>query len=97
MRLARTLMALQPQKRLNPFVRTFAVKAPQDMTEGEKHIFDILNDKLDPGSLTVQDVSGMALFFTLKDFDRLTAHSRRLWRVLSSPGIQQGVQGNDLD
>jgi len=32
------------------------------MTEGERHIFDTLNDKLDPGSLTVQDVSGMAYF-----------------------------------
>ncbi|CCA71802.1 hypothetical protein PIIN_05737 [Serendipita indica DSM 11827] len=28
------------------------------MTDGERHIFNILNDKLDPSSLVVQDVSG---------------------------------------
>jgi len=28
------------------------------MTEGEQHIFNILNDKLDPSALAVQDVSG---------------------------------------
>lgn len=61
MRWARALRPLQSQQRsLNPFIiRTFAVKAaPTGMTEGELHIFNLLNDKLDPGSLAVQDVSG---------------------------------------
>lgn len=58
MSLARKSRSLRIQWRLYPFVRTFAVKATPNMTEGERHIFNILNDKLDPGSLAVQDVSG---------------------------------------
>jgi hypothetical protein len=59
MRWARTLAAYRYQRTLNSFVRTFAVKAPPSMTEGEQHIFNILNDKLDPSALAVQDVSGI--------------------------------------
>lgn len=33
------------------------------MTEGEQHIFNILNDKLDPSALAVQDVSGIHYIF----------------------------------
>jgi hypothetical protein len=59
MRWAHTLTAHRHQRTLNSFVRTFAVKAPPNMTSGEQHIFNILNDKLDPSALAVQDVSGM--------------------------------------
>ncbi|PVG01009.1 bola-like protein [Serendipita vermifera] len=47
------------------------------MTEGERHIFDLLNDKLDPKTLVVQDVSGgcgefYALQISSKAFNGLT-------------------------
>lgn len=41
-----------------PIFRSFAVKAPVSLTAGEQHIFNILNDKLDPSALVIQDVSG---------------------------------------
>lgn len=59
MRWARTLAFYRHPRTPNYFVRAYAVKAPASMTEGEMHIFNMLNDKLDPATLVVQDISGM--------------------------------------
>jgi hypothetical protein len=67
MRWARTLAACRYQRTLKSFVRTFAVKAPPGLTEGEQHIFNTLNDKLDPAALAVQDVSGIHYIIPLEN------------------------------